>query len=242
MFLYGKNSVFTRLRANPRSIRRILVRENFDISSIKEKAQLYKIPIVRVSSKKLSKIKPGKNLQGIVAGVKPFEYTPIESLLSSPQKNLSFIFLDEVYDPQNLGAIIRTAACLGNFAIVIPRHRACGVTETVLHIASGGENFVPISLVSNLSNTLKEVKKKGYWIIGAIPQGDRDVTTTRFPFPVGVVLGSEQGNVRYGVRKQIDLAAAIPMEGEALSLNVAVACAIFCYEVVKQRRGFSGNN
>lgn len=236
MFLYGKRSVLERLKVNPKSVEKIWIGENFDSKFVEEVAKKVGIPVVRTSSYKLSKFIKGKNAQGIVAQVRGFTYTPLEDLLSPLQGELSFIFLDRVCDPQNLGAIIRTAACLGKFAVVIPKHRACAITETVLHIASGGENFVPVCLVNNLSRALREVKNKGYWVIGAIPAEGEDITSLQFTFPLGVVLGSEGKGIRYGVYKYVDREVFIPMAGVALSLNVAVACAIFCYEIERQRR------
>ena len=235
VFLYGKNSVFERIKSNPASIRKIFVQDNFDVPLIENAIKSAGILFRRVSQQELSKIKRAGNIQGIVAEVNPFEYTPFEELISRPKNRPSFIFLDRVYDPQNLGAIIRTAACFGGFAVVIPKYNACEVTETVLHVASGGENFVPVSLVSNLSNALREAKNCGYWIAGAIVEGGDDITTTKFPFPLGIVLGSEGEGIRYGVQKHLDLKVYIPMGGIPLSLNVTMACAIFCYEISKQK-------
>lgn len=234
MFIYGKNSVFERVKANPDSIKQVYLQNNFDVPQLLEKIKSSRIPTRTLLQRDLSRIKKADNLQGIIAEVEPFKYTPFEELVSGSKEERSIVFLDRVYDPQNLGAIIRTAACFGNFDVVIPKHKACAVTETVLHVASGGENYVSISLVSNLSNALREAKKGGYWIAGAVVSGGDDVTKTALPFPLGIVLGSEGEGIRHGIDKQLDLKLYIPMKGVPLSLNVTTACAIFCYEVSKQ--------
>lgn len=236
MLLYGKNSVLERLKANPQSIKKIFIQENFDEPLILNIMKSKNIPSRRVSEKELDRMKRAERAQGVIAEVDKFIYASFEELLSRPRnKQLSFIFLDGITDPQNLGAIIRIAACFGGFAIVIPEHRACEVNETVLAIASGGENFVPISKVANLSNALIKAKEAGYWIAEAVVEGGEDIYKVKFPLPICLVLGSEGKGVRYGVQKQLDLKVTLPMKGAALSFNVAMACAIFCYEITRQK-------
>ena len=146
------------------------------------------------------------------------------------------MFLDRITDPQNLGVIIRNAACFGGIDVVIPRFRACEVNETVLHVASGGENYVRISMVANLSNAIIKAKKSGYWIMGAVlEEGAQQIDKISLPWPLGLVLGSEGEGIRYGVGKHLDIKAHIPMRGAQLSFNVTVACAIFCQEISRQR-------
>jgi len=153
------------------------------------------------------------------------------------------IFLDRLYDPQNLGAIMRTAASFGGFSIITPKHQACRITETVLHIAQGAENHIEVSLVSNLSNAAIAAKKSGYWIIGAcLDEASQNLGQLHIPFLVGFMLGSEGAGLRYGVNKIADIKAKIPMEGAALSYNVSIACAIFCYEINKQRGKYGKKN
>lgn len=235
MFLYGKNSVYERLKANPGSIKKIFLEEDFSALHIEELIKLGKVIPKRVSKKELLRIKPADSLQGIVALVERFEYVDLEDLLNKPKDEaLSLIFLDRVFDPQNLGAIIRTTACLGKFAVVIPGHKACEVTETVLHVASGGENYTSVAMVSNLTNALLTAKKKGWWVVGAVTKGGEDISNINLPFPLCFVLGSEGKGIRYGIEKHLDLKAHIPMRGAPLSFNVATSCAIFCHQIRKQ--------
>ncbi len=237
MFLYGRNSVLERINSKPSTIKKIFLQDNFDAPLITKRIKDERIPAGYVSPRKLFGLKHSKDLQGIVAEVKPFKYMPFEELISEQDNQRSLIFLDRLYDPQNLGVIMRITACFGNFAIIIPKHNACKITEAVLHVASGGENFVPVALVSNLLNAIIKAKKYGYWIVGTVIKEGADISETKFLFPLGIVLGSEGRGIRCGLSKLLDSRVHIPMEGAALSLNVAMACAIFCYEIANQRKG-----
>lgn len=235
-FLYGKNSVVERLKANPQSIKKIFLKSNFNEPVIEKLIKLNKTPLERVAPHRLGKIKPRALLGGIIAEIVNFEYAYLEDLLREPKNQQpSFIFLDRVFDPQNLGAIIRTAACFGNFSVVIPKHKACEVTETVLHVACGGENYVPIVMISNLRNGLLQLKDKGYWAVGAATEGGENISKASLPSPICLVLGSEGSGIRYGLTKHLDKVVNIPMQGVALSFNVTAACAILCYEVQRQK-------
>jgi len=155
MRLYGKNSVCERLKKNPKSIKNIFLQNNFDASHIERLIKENNIPVKTLTPGELASIYPKKDLQGVVARVDKFEYASFEELLNRPDEAKStLIFLDRLYDPQNLGVIIRTVACFGGFSVVIPRFGACEVTEAVLHVASGGENYVPVSMVANISSAI----------------------------------------------------------------------------------------
>jgi 23S rRNA (guanosine2251-2'-O)-methyltransferase len=150
------------------------------------------------------------------------------------EKKISLIFLDSISDPQNLGSIIRTAACFGDFAVVLPKHGACEVNDTVLHVASGGENFVPVAMVTNLSSALIQAKEAGYWTVGTVVEGGEVLHKVSLPFPLCLVLGSEGRGIRQGLHNQLDIKVNLPMKAQ-LSFNVAVSCAIFCYEISRQK-------
>jgi 23S rRNA (guanosine2251-2'-O)-methyltransferase len=201
------------------------------------------IPVRTVSEKDLLRIKRADRLQGIVAETDKYRYTPLEDMLRRGlEDNRSLLFLDSLNDPHNLGSILRIAACFGKFAIVIPEHGSCEVNETVIHVASGGENFVPVSRVTNLSTALIKAKKAGYWAVGTVVDGGQDINTTSLPFPLCLVLGAEGKGIRYGIQKHLDLKVTLPMQGARLSLNVAMACAVFAHEIVRQRtRGSTGD-
>ena len=236
MFLYGRNSVLKRLESNPQSIIRIYFDKELDNSEILNLTRQNGIQAIKVSRNELLRLKRADNLQGVVAEVKNFSYTPLKELINkAKEENLSFIALDSVSDPQNLGAIIRSAACFGGFGVVIAKRDACEVNETVLHVASGGENFVPICIVTNISTALIEIKKQGFWVAGAVVEGGEDLNKTELLFPICLLMGSEGKGIRHGLQSHIDLKLTLPMPGAALSFNVAIACAIFCNEIVRQR-------
>ena len=237
MLLYGKNSVFERLKVNPKSIRKIFLQDNFDVPYIEKLIRANNIFVERLSFRELTRIKQAESLQGVIARADGFRYIPFDDLLNRPQnKQLTLIFLDRIYDPQNLGAIIRTTACFGGFTIVIPKFKSCEVNETVLHVASGGENYISVSMVSNLSNAIIAAEKCGYWIMGAVVDDDaEDINKVSLLFPLGLVLGCEGEGIRYGIQKHLNLKVRIPMKGAKLSFNVSMACAIFCHEISKQR-------
>jgi 23S rRNA (guanosine2251-2'-O)-methyltransferase len=237
MFIYGRNSVLQRLRKDPESIKRIFLDEDFDEHHMLSIAKRRKIPIINLRRNEFLRVKRADCLQGIIAEVDKFCYLPFEDLLKKGRdKKLSFIFLDSISDPQNLGSIIRTAACFGGFGVVLPKHNACEITDTVLHVASGGENFVPISMVTNLSTALIGAKEAGYWIAGAVTEGGQDLGEADLPFPLCIVLGSEAEGIRKGLLGQLDLKISLPMSGAKLSFNVAIASALFCYEITQQQR------
>ncbi|MEN8263665.1 MAG: 23S rRNA (guanosine(2251)-2'-O)-methyltransferase RlmB [Nitrospirota bacterium] len=236
MYLYGKNSVMERLKTDHGSIKQIFIQDNFRAEGIIKLIKSHGIPFKKVSEKELSRIKRADRLQGIVAEIEKFRYTPFEELLNIPaEKKLSIMFLDGLNDPHNLGSIIRIAACFGNIALVIPGHGSCEVNDTVMHVASGGENFVPVSLVTNLSSALLKAKKAGYWVVGTVVEDAEDINKTSLPFPLCLVLGAEGKGIRYGIQKHLDLRITLPMKGAELSLNVAMACAVFAHEIAKQR-------
>lgn len=240
MLIYGKNSVLERLKANPDSVRKIFLQEDFDDAAILNIIKLKNIPFQYASAKSLPLFKRNERLQGIAAEVAGFKYSSFRELLENRAgNNLSFIFLDGVTDPQNLGAIIRIAACFGGLAVVIPEHESCEVNETVLNIASGGENYIQICKVGNFTNALIQAKKAGYWIAGAVVEEGEDVRKASLPFPLCLVIGSEGKGIHYGVSKRIELKLTLPMKGAALSFNAAMACAIFCYEITRQRQDIS---
>ena len=235
MYLYGKNSVLERLRVNPKSIRKIFVQDNFEAPHLLSAVKSSHIPLKRVTEKELKKIKRADRLQGVVAEVNKYEYTSFDELLyHRKDKRPTFIFIDSMNDPHNLGSIIRIAACFGGFSVVIPMHSSCEVNDTVIHVASGGENYVPVSMVSNISTALIKAQKEGYWVVGTVVEEGDNINDVSLPFPLCLVLGSEGKGIRHGIKKHLDVKVRLPMKGVALSFNVAMACAIFCHEIAKQ--------
>lgn len=236
MYLYGRNSVSERVKAHPESVRRVSLREGLSVPDLERLIRMRQIECERLTASSLDRMRPQKDLQGVVARVDLFRYANWKELVDEAlSDNRSIIFLDRVNDPHNLGVIIRLSACFGRFSIVIPSREACQVNETVLHVASGGENYVPVASVNNLAPVIDAAKDAGFWVTGAVVgEESQDISTLSFPFPLALVMGSEGGGIRRGLQKRLDIRARIPMPGVPLSLNVSVACAIFLHEISKQ--------
>jgi len=238
MRLSGKNCVFERLRTNPRSIKKIQIQEGFpNAGYLYKKGKQWGIPIVSIPKFKMEKMSRNVNTQGILMDVEDFQYTPYEDLLEHAyEKNKGLLFLDNLNDPQNLGAIIRTLGCLGHFSLVLPTHDSVSVTETVLRIASGGDNHVAVAQVANLNKAIVMAKSQGFKIAGAVVEGGQPIFDVALSFPLGLVIGSEQKGIRDVVREQLDYEITIPMAQASLSFNVAHAITIFCYETIRQKK------
>lgn len=244
MRLFGKNSIIERLRSNPTSIRKIYVQHGFKGTLfIHKKARQQGIAVLPIAQSKMMKIGRDKNTQGILADVDDIAYIPYDELLETAlKKKRCPVFLDELNDPQNLGAIIRSLACLGKFSIVLPTHDSVSVTEAVLRVASGGENYIPFSKVSNLGKAIKKAKEEGFQIAGAVVDGGQCLSDVHLPYPLGLVIGSEQKGIRDVIRKHLDIELSIPMACDTLSFNAAHATTVLCYEITKQKKNYQKKN
>lgn len=238
MKLYGKNPVLERIKTNPKTIRRILIEEGHAESDyIFKKCNQHKIPVSRVPYSKVQKLAHNVNTQGIVADIDDFAYTDLNDLIDNAlAKKRSIIFLDNLTDPQNLGGIVRTAGSLGEFDIVLPATEAVGVTEAVLRVACGGENYLSIARVSNLANAIQKAKDAGFWVMGTAVKDAKPLNQVPLQFPLGFVLGSEEKGVRDVIRKKLDAEIMVPMKHERMSLNVAHAASVICWEVARSSR------
>jgi len=235
MRLYGKRPVLERLKTAPKTIRALVLQQDTDAADLVKAAKAAGITFLSKSRHDFSRLAPELHTQGVLAEVEDFRYVEIEQLLQQQEPRPTLILLDRVTDPQNLGAILRTLACLGEFAVVLPRHESAEVNETVLRIACGGENHIPVARVTNLVQASEAAKQAGYWIAGAVPAGGTPLHTADWPVPLAVILGSEGTGIRPGLEKQLELKLSLPMPGAALSFNVATAAALIGYEVTRRR-------
>ncbi len=235
MKLYGKNPVLERIKAAPGTIRDLYLQKRTDLSEIVKEAKRAGITFKSVDKAWFPDRCGDVHTQGVMAEIDEFTYASFPRMLSDCLNGaVTPVFLDGVSDPQNLGAIIRNLACLGGFAIVLSEHGSAHVTETVLRVASGGENYIKIAKVTNIATAVKKAREEGIWIAGAVVDG-KDILAAELAFPMAVVIGSEGKGVRPGVKKYIDAAVSLPMRGASLSYNVAVATALFCYEVYRRK-------
>lgn len=237
MRLFGKNPVFERLRANPKTIKNITIQEGLpEAGAVYKKAKQHGISVYVVPRSRMQKLAGHINSQGVMMDVDDFEYAPYDEVLTRAlEKKTTLLFLDDLNDPQNLGAIIRSVSCLGHFAIILPTKDSVAVTEAVLRVASGGENYISIARVGNLSNAIKEAKEEGFHIVGTVVKGGVNIEECTMPYPMGLVVGSEGSGVRDVIRKHLDLEITIPMHIDTMSMNVSQATTILCYEIAKQK-------
>ena len=237
MKLYGINPVLESIKTNPKTIRRILIEEgHVESFYIFKKCNQHHIPVSKVPYTKVQKLARNVNTQGIIADIDDYEYCDLAELIGKAlEKKRALIFLDHLTDPQNLGGIVRTAGSLGRFDIVLPATESVGVTESVLRVACGGENYLNIARVSNLANAIQKAKDAGFWVIGTAVKEAKAAYEVPMQFPLAVVLGSEEKGVREIIRKKLDCEVSIPMINERMSLNVAHAAAILCWEIARQR-------
>jgi len=238
MKLYGKNPVIERLKSNPKSIRRIMIAEDHaDLSYIRKKCHQWGIGVSTLPHSKIQRLAQNLNTQGILADIEDFAYVQLDELLEyALEKKRTPVFLDNLNDPQNLGGIVRTCGALGVFDIVLPTSESVSVTESVLRVACGGENYLKVARVSNLGNAIEKAKKMGFWILSTVVEGAPNLTEIILQFPLGLVMGSEEKGVRDIVIKKSDAAVMIPMKNQRMSLNVAHATSMVCYEIVRQKK------
>ena len=226
------------VKHSPERVNKILIQEGSSKAKIAEIvgwAKKNRIPFFYLPLKKLNSIDP--HHQGAIALLAAKKYASLDAILTS-SKSPFLILLDGIGDPQNLGAIIRTAEGAGVDGIVIPERRSALLTEAVAQVASGALEHVKVARVTNLARTMEALRNRGMWLIGAEQQGDGLWYDFDYTVPVGLVLGSEGKGLRRLVRQKCDKVLSIPLLGRITSLNVAAAAAIFMYEVVRQRKGF----
>ena len=192
-----------------------------------------------VSKERLDQLSETRAHQGVIAQVAAYEYSTVDEILARAEEKGEapfLILLDNVEDPHNLGAIIRTANLAGAHGVIIPKRRAVGLTSTVAKTSAGAINYTPVAKVTNIVRTIEELKEKGIWFVCADMGGeimyDLDLTG-----PMGLVIGNEGEGVSRLVREACDFTASIPMKGDIDSLNASVAAGVLAYEIVRQRLG-----
>ncbi len=236
----GRNAVTEALRAG-KSIDRIYVLDGCQdgpISTIKREAKKQDIMVRYVEKERLDQISETGKHQGVIAYAAAYEYAEVEDLLKKAQEKGEdpfLILLDNIEDPHNFGAILRTANLAGAHGVIIPKNRAVGLTATVARTSAGAINYTPVAKVTNLTKTIEELKKKGMWFVCADMDGvamyDLDLKG-----PIGLIIGNEGSGVGRLVKEACDYVAAIPMKGDIDSLNASVAAGVLAYEIVRQRR------
>lgn len=190
-----------------------------------------------VSKERLNQLSETRAHQGVIAQVAAYEYSTVEDILAKAEEKGEppfLILLDNVEDPHNLGAIIRTANLAGAHGVIIPKRRAVGLTSTVAKTSAGAINYTPVAKVTNLVRTMEELKEKGIWFVCA-DMGGESMYRMNLTGPIGLVIGNEGEGVSRLVKEACDFTASIPMKGDIDSLNASVAAGVLAYEIVRQR-------
>jgi 23S rRNA (guanosine2251-2'-O)-methyltransferase len=235
----GRNAVIEALRSG-KEIDKLYILDGCQdgpVMTIKREARKRDIQVKYVEKERLDQLSETGKHQGVIAAAAAYRYAEIEEMFALAEKRGEdpfFFILDNIEDPHNLGAIIRTANLAGAHGVIIPKNRAVGLTATVARTSAGAINYTPVARVTNLVRTMEELKGKGMWFVCA----DMDGTTMydlNLKGSIGLVIGNEGEGVGRLVKEKCDMTAAIPMKGDIDSLNASVAAGVLAYEIVRQR-------
>ena len=235
----GRNAVLEAFRAG-RPIDKLFVLDGCGdgpVRTILREAKKHDVILQYVSKERLTQLSETGKHQGVVAFAAAYEYSEVEDMLALAKERGEepfLILLDNIEDPHNLGAIIRTANLAGAHGVIIPKRRAVGLTATVAKTSAGALNYTPVAKVTNLKKTMEELKEKGLWFVCA-DMGGEQMYRLNLTGPIGLVVGSEGEGVSRLVKENCDFTAGIPMKGEIDSLNASVAAGVLAYEIVRQR-------
>lgn len=235
----GRNAIIEAFRAG-KSIDKVFVLDGCQdgpVLTIKREAKKANCLIKYVDKERLDQMSETGKHQGVIAYAAAYDYVELDDILASAKASGEppfIIILDNIEDPHNLGAIIRTAHQAGAHGVVIPKNRAVGLTATVARTSAGALNYLPVAKVTNISKTIEELKKEGLWFACADMDGEV-MYKTNLTGPIGLVIGSEGEGVSRLVKEKCDFITSIPMKGKIDSLNASVAAGILMYEIVRQR-------
>lgn len=235
----GRNAVLEAFRSGKTIDKLFVLKGCHDgpVQSIIREAKKHDTILNYVERERLDQLSETKKHQGVIAFAAAYEYAQVEDILETAKEKGEdpfLILLDNIEDPHNLGAIIRTANLAGAHGVIIPKRRAAGLTATVAKASAGALNYTPVAKVTNLSQTIKELKERGIWFVCADMGGDT-MYSLDLRGPIGLVIGSEGDGVSKLVKENCDFNASIPMKGDIDSLNASVAAGVLAYEIVRQR-------
>lgn len=246
MLVIGKNPVLELLKSNPKDLNKVVLMKKLKpdekLRSIVRTAEEKKISIVYLNYFEFKKFFDSKSKaegidQGVIAFIKDYNYKSIREIVEDNKKivNPLVLILDQITDPHNLGAIIRSAVCLGADGIVIPRHNSAEVNHTVIKTSSGAVNYISIAKETNLSNSVLFLKNNGYFIAGTDMQTNKLIYETDFKIPLALIIGNEGSGIRKNLKDKCDMILRIPMAGKVDSLNASVSAGVFLYEIFRQK-------
>ena len=239
LMVEGRNAVIEAFRSG-KPVDKLFVLDGCQdgpVRTIIREAKKHDTIINFVTKERLDQISETKKHQGVIAYAAAYEYSEVEDMLELAKKKGEdpfLILLDNIEDPHNLGAIIRTANLAGAHGVIIPKRRAVGLTATVAKTSAGALNYTPVANVTNLAKTMEELKEKGLWFVCA-DMGGESMYRLNLTGPIGMVIGNEGDGVSRLVKEKCDFIASIPMKGDIDSLNASVAAGVLAYEIVRQR-------
>ena len=235
----GRNAVLEAFRSG-KPVDKLFVLDGCQdgpVRTIVREAKKHDTLVQFVDKERLTQLSQTGRHQGVIAYTAAYEYAQVEDMLALAKERGEdpfLILLDDIEDPHNLGAIIRTANLAGAHGVIIPKRRAVGLTATVAKTSAGAINYTPVAKVTNLTKTMKELKGKGLWFVCA-DMGGESMYKLNLTGPIGLVIGNEGEGVSRLVKETCDFVASIPMKGDIDSLNASVAAGVLAYEIVRQR-------
>ena len=236
----GRNAVIEALRAGVNIDKIFIAKGETDsaLGHIASAAREKGIVVVDADRRKLDNMSRTHSHQGVIAQAAVREYASVDDILNAAREKGEkplIVVCDELSDPHNLGAVIRTAECAGAHGVIIPKRRSAGLTAIVAKTSAGAVSYLPVARVPNLTNLLKELKDEGLWVFGAAADGGTSLYDADLKGPAAIVIGSEGDGMGRLVREQCDFLVSIPMKGRLNSLNASAAAAVVLYEAVRQR-------
>ena len=238
-FIHGFHAIIAKLRHHPDAILEIFIdadRHDARARDLMRHAELQKVKIIPVDAKRLEGMAGGMRHQGVVARVSgTSRHVTLDDVLDTLEEPAFLLVLDGIQDPHNLGACLRVADAVGAHAVIAPKDRAVGLTQTAIKVASGAAESVPYITVTNLARTLRELQEREIWVVGTDAEAKEDIYAAQWPEATAWVLGAEGDGMRRLTRETCDQLVTIPMLGSVQSLNVSVASGVCLYEARRRR-------
>ena len=236
----GREKCFELVSTAERRVKKILISREYEseLTELLDLAKEKNLNLMYMPFKQMNKILHSAEHEGVMIETFPKHYVEVEDMLKYAEERGEvplIVALDNIMDPHNLGAVLRTAECAGVHGVIIPKSNSANVTEAVDKISTGATKYVPIARVVNLNNALNELKARGVWIAGAEVDGRGPYFDLDLKMPLCLVFGSEGDGMRRGIKENCDYLVKIPMRGKLTSLNVSVSAAIIMYEALRQR-------
>ncbi len=238
-WIVGKNPVIEALKSG-HSINKIFISDQLKkqaTQSLESMAKQQGVVVSKVPKQKLDKLVDG-NHQGVAAGVAAYDYASLDDIFARAEQKGEepfFVILDEIEDPHNLGSILRTADAVGVHGVIIPKRRAVGLTSTVAKTSAGAIEYIPVVRVTNITQTIEELKNRRLWIVGTEAEGTEDYRMLEGTLPLALVIGNEGKGISRLVKDKCDWTVRLAMKGNVSSLNASVAASILMYEVYRKR-------